>query len=835
MPPTHPRACPICGSAPAPERPYVCPNGHPALCLEAERLVDAAADPRIGRLLDGRFGLLRKITVGGMGAIYEGIQLPIERQVAVKLIRPDTFGDHRDVICERFRREARAISRLKHPNAVTLYDYGETEDGELYIAMELIEGETLAEVVARGPISRERAVRIVIQIAHAMEYAHARGVVHRDLKPGNVMLTALDGTGDFVKVVDFGIARLMDIEREDTAVTLTGKFSGTPHYMSPEQVQGAAADHRSDIYTLGLILYALIAGRTPFQSTNAFNLAIKQLHDDPEPLGELAGIDPVSTDIQTCITRATRKTPEDRYPRAIDFQRALEAVSRQRVLGALWAGADAEADAVFDLLRHHVERIVEHVLEEIQSSLHVYQGDAAKGLPDRLRFFTQWAMQREPSETQLGTYLEAAWAGGVAEMLTLPDLLSACSCAFPAMRRLARELPGAERDLIHRQWHLIERHFWHMVRVLGTRYEQERTDRENRPFGVDPVAPRPAPQTIDIMPAADAVGQFAPRVIASMTSGVLVVSANNQTIVAVNPAFEQILELDHRELIGRNIRDALRPIRGLDTTNFIRELRERGELTPTRLRARTARGRWRWVQFRGSYFRDEEGRRSGVYVIVDDITEREMILESFRRYAGPEVVEDLLLVGRGAELRGERRVVTVVFVTLTGAGTALIRADDASPEATVRTLNRYYGVVVDAVTRSRGLVDSLVSEKVMAIFGAPFAHDDDPYAAVRAAVDIVDGIAELVPDAAAADIEVAVGIATGSAIVGNLGTAERVNYTAVGDVVQRADAMCAAAKAGEIQVDEETRRTTQSVVCYEGIDGSAGAWRVQSPRRLPSA
>ncbi len=238
-------------------------------------------DPFIGRVIDERFTLEARIGAGGMGTVYRAAQRALVRPVAVKIVdarwtqSPDTV--------RRFLREAHTLSRISHPSVVSVLDFGQSADGVLWLAMELVAGRTLGEVLAETPggMPHARAIQLAIELTWALEAAHAAGIVHRDLKPSNVMiLDALTGR-DFIKVLDFGIARPVV---DATQMTATGKLVGTPQYLAPEVLEGEVPGPESDIYALGIILYELLVGRAPFTGSNLANVMYAQVHTPPPPL-----------------------------------------------------------------------------------------------------------------------------------------------------------------------------------------------------------------------------------------------------------------------------------------------------------------------------------------------------------------------------------------------------------------------------------------------------------------------------------------------------------------------------------------------------------------------
>jgi serine/threonine-protein kinase len=276
----------------------------------------------------GQYRCFARLGEGGMGMVYKAQHLSLGRLSAVKVLLPQAaFSDE---AVERFRREARLCSSISHPNVVFIYDYGEVESSLFYLAMELIDGTSLADVLDpdEAPPRRlplERALAITRQICGALAAAHEAGVIHRDLKPANVMLCQPQADGERVKVVDFGIARSM---AGDTRTTLTGAVVGTPAYMSPEQAQGEPdLDARSDVYSLALIVYRMLAGDLPFRRTGMTPLQqILQralLKDPPPPIRSLCPDLPPST--EAALLHALEPDRQRRTPSALEFLKELEA------------------------------------------------------------------------------------------------------------------------------------------------------------------------------------------------------------------------------------------------------------------------------------------------------------------------------------------------------------------------------------------------------------------------------------------------------------------------------------------------------------------------------
>jgi serine/threonine protein kinase/tetratricopeptide (TPR) repeat protein len=290
---------------------------------------DAPADPLIGRVLDDKYRLDARLGEGGMGTVYSATHLLIERPVAIKVLNSRLVTD--DDAKERFRREARAAGRLQHTNAVAVTDFGETRDGLVYLVMELLEGKPLREVLARdAPLDPARAVSLMLQISAAVEAAHEAGIIHRDLKPGNIFLVQRPDSPYIVKVLDFGIAKLATEGGEYTfADTLTGigVMIGTPRYMSPEQCDGAQLTPASDVYSLGVILYEMLTGQTPFTGVSPLALALKHSSESPRPPRELVPTIPPA--LEAVVLHALEKGAQERPADAGEFRRELFAVAER--------------------------------------------------------------------------------------------------------------------------------------------------------------------------------------------------------------------------------------------------------------------------------------------------------------------------------------------------------------------------------------------------------------------------------------------------------------------------------------------------------------------------
>src|SRR6478736_7732537 len=293
-------------------------------------------DPFIGRdILNGQFQILQKIGSGGMGSVYKAAQPAMNRMVAVKILHPK-LNNRKDLV-SRFRREARAMSHLTHPNTVKVYLYGDLDDGSLYIVMEYLEGKNLNQVVRKeGPMSPERAIPVLIQVCGALQEAHLQGIVHRDLKPENIFLSTNGGLKDYPKVLDFGLAKVTERELRPGSIMLTreGMVFGTPEFMSPEQAQGKPLDARSDIYSLAVILYEVLTGKLPFDARTPMEYI--QMHVTKPPISLDDRVP--GKRFPAGLAEALEKKPEDRFATAADFAEALKPYASGKTFSAIMPG-----------------------------------------------------------------------------------------------------------------------------------------------------------------------------------------------------------------------------------------------------------------------------------------------------------------------------------------------------------------------------------------------------------------------------------------------------------------------------------------------------------------
>jgi len=315
-------------------------------------------DPLIGTEIRDKYRIVGKLGAGAMGTVYEAEHTSLKRKVALKVLHRDLNLSEETL--QRFQQEGVAAGRIRHANAIEIFDFDKTEDGLVFLAMEFVEGRSLKKILLDdGALGPESAVVITIAILECLEAAHAVGIVHRDLKPENIMVHRTDSGETRVKVLDFGISKLSEGDAEAAMMTQTGRILGTPQYMSPEQISGSNVDHRCDLYSVGLILFEMVAGRPPFQGNTVTEILMKHSTEQSPPIRKVNDEILVPRDLERVLKRSLEKKREARYPdaaamladlRAIDWGKAARRGPSGRNVGIAAAGLLLVALVVFGAL-----------------------------------------------------------------------------------------------------------------------------------------------------------------------------------------------------------------------------------------------------------------------------------------------------------------------------------------------------------------------------------------------------------------------------------------------------------------------------------------------------
>ncbi len=317
-------------------------------------LVPVAQDPLIGTKLAGKYEILSILGTGGMGVVYKGRQDVMDRIVAIKMLQSHHLNDSMSV--KRFQQEGRATCKLNHPHIITVYDFGiSQQSGQPFIVMDYLQGVPLSDVIKQeGQVSVERAIKMFTQACEALGHAHKQGIIHRDLKPSNIVLISYDGDKDFVKVVDFGVAQIMEEAQggsgEHQRLTQIGEVCGSPVYMSPEQCQGHKLDQRSDIYSMGIVMYETLTNRLPLLGRTMVETMRRHIEEPPPPFTEVRPDLYIPERVEGVILKALAKNPEDRHQSMEQLVQELELAiprpGRSQVLRTAPIETEGETKAV---------------------------------------------------------------------------------------------------------------------------------------------------------------------------------------------------------------------------------------------------------------------------------------------------------------------------------------------------------------------------------------------------------------------------------------------------------------------------------------------------------
>jgi GAF domain-containing protein/predicted Ser/Thr protein kinase len=829
--------------------------------------------PEDGKTL-AHFTLIEQIGQGGMGVVHKAWDTRLERVVALKVLPPDTIG--RGTSQARLLREAQIASALNHPNIATIYGL-EQDDGQQIIAMEYVQGPTLAERLRAGPMEVREALDISVQIADALGEAHANGVVHRDIKPPNIILTPRGHP----KVMDFGLAKLLSPKKSAVAtsaatrLTAEGIPMGTAAYMSPEQALGKEVDARADIFAFGLVLYEMLTRQPAFSGDSDVDLLYEIIHHQPRPAYD---VNPdIPSDLQAIVDRCLAKDPEARYPSGKELCEELKLarinldIQRTRTLHTLFT-VSREMTSILDIepLLERVATVMKGLID--YDMLGIFRVDEAANrlewlggagyIPDRARM-----TEYKANVGVCGRAIRTRQPILLGDVGRDPDYYAPNGKAYAS--NLVVPLLHMDRVIgvlnmeSHRPHFFTNEHLTVMstlggqiaVAIENARLFEE-TRRHSLAMAMLIEIGREIASILDLDSLLDQVGALTRRVIDYELFTIFLLDQKTgrftwRTAIGYDPAYVRERELQLGEgVISRAVeqREAIL----VDDVS-----KDPGYLAPRTLDGRIPRselavplvvqdrvlGVLTLESVEPGHFNKEHAQlmtvlASQVAVAIENARlyreirdrarareeEAERIRRRFESYVTPHIAEQVFNDPTGKILAGERRPVTVLVADIRGF-TAL--SERLPPPDAARFLREFFSLMTHVVFKYEGTVDKFLGDALMALYGAPVPHDprfgpSDPQRAVFAALDMRDAFARLrdkwwAQHPEFGGLELTLGISTGIGLLGNLGSDKRVEYTTIGPSVNQAFRLCRDAAPGEIRIDGRTQEDVDEEVRVEPV------------------
>ena len=852
--------------------------------------------PATGEQL-AHFRLMELIGEGGMGVVYKAWDTRLERVVALKLIAGDLLRHEQSRT--RLVREARLASSLNHPNIATIHGL-EQADGRDIIVMEYVEGPTLRQRLRAGPIEVRDVLDIAVAVSDALGEAHGRGMVHRDIKPENIILTPRGHP----KIMDFGLAKLLEPQRESRTsadiagatthgpadqVTAVGTALGTVAYMSPEQAVGRGVDARTDVFSFGVVLYEMLTREAAFSGDSDVDILYEILHREPRPIAELNP--DVPSDLQTIVGRCTAKSPDARYATAADVCAELRRarisldIQRARTLHTLFT-ISREMTSILDLspLLERIATLVKSLID--YDMLGIFRADLKT---DRLHWLGGSGYDAE--RARLNEYHAGDGTCGRAirgrEPVRVGDATRDADYYPPDEEAFASNLavPLIHMDKVvgvlnmesRRKHFFTNEHVTVMTTLAGpiaVAMENARLFEEQRRHGTAlemlHEIGREIASILDMDFLLDRVGELTHRMIDHELFTVFLLDpATNRftwrTAKGYDPAFvrEKAFQLGDG-VISRAVETRSAVI--VDDTSTDADYIEprtidgrmpRSELAVPLVVQDRVMGVIAIESVEPGHFTTEHARlmtilASQVAVAMENSElyrevhlqararqeEADRIRRRFESYVTPHIAEQLFRDPRSKALMGERRTVSVLVADIRGFSPV---AESLPPEVVVEFLQEFFSLMTHVVFKYEGTVDKFLGDALMALYGAPVAHDprygpSDTQRAVFASLDMRDAFERLrdkwwARHGEFGALELCVGISTGACLLGNMGSDKRVEYTAIGSIVNQAFQHCRDAAHGEIRIAGRTLADVHEDVRVEPVAGAADPSR-PAPHRV---
>lgn len=815
------RHCPVCARSFPPDERFCSVHGLPLIEMDEEP--QERKGRHSGLVVDERYLLHGVLGRGGMGEVYQAEHLRIGRRCAVKLLHGAAGADPKMKM--RFFREVRVTARVRHPNVVEIFDYGEHEQAGSYIVMEYLEGTTLSQRIAdESPLPLPLACAIVVQLCSALTATHGQGLIHRDLKPGNVVLL---GNGR-VKILDFGLAKPLDGAFTEPLPTLTSDsvVMGTPWYMAPEHARGEVIDARADIYSLGIIFYEMLTGRPPFDGSSALEVIDRHLNVQVPLPSALTPPIRLPSSVEWVLLKALHKDRAGRYQSAAELADAIYQLADGegfRVFDLLpardggerppraprretlrWGAATAPQvqyseplDDIYQMAARRRDEIVERVIRALVEAFPRYRTLDQGALQARI------ARAVDSATVALGAPTGDAptWEKGKplvdvpTEELSLTEVITALWLAYTVWRPLIVEASGGEIERFNRLADQFDQRvlpfFFHAVDSYISGF-QSRLQRANQTLArqneeLQELRSSLSEQVEEASRRLVEAERLNGRVVESVPSGITLIEQATGRVLLWNSALERLSGLSASQVTGVPITRVAAMVEGLPIHEFAEQLRFHGEVGLRKLRIKPRGREQRTIYLKGQPFRGASGEQVGTLFVVDDVTEREQIIESLGRYLSKDLVDRILSRAATPGPEVKRRRAAILSVRIDGLPELL---DELTSEGLLGLLGEYIRAVSRTVFQRGGAIERIAADGLLAYF-ARIGESCDP--AVEAAIELAQRLSEI-----RGGLTFRVGLHVGDILVLNVGSSRLMVQTVVGEATRLAEALCREAGPGEI-------------------------------------